>query len=46
MKGQKISEGNTAEIFDWRDNHILKLYRKALPWEVINRNYRGFYKRS
>jgi hypothetical protein len=32
--GERIGEGNTAEIFLWPDGKILKLFRKGLPKEV------------
>jgi hypothetical protein len=31
VKGKLIGQGNTAEIFEWGHQHVLKLYRKGLP---------------
>lgn len=31
MKGNLIAQGNTAEVFEWSDNKILKLFRADLP---------------
>lgn len=30
-KGKLIGQGNTAEIFEWGNNSVLKLYRSGLP---------------
>lgn len=30
-KGRLLSQGNTAEIYEWETGKILKLYRKGLP---------------
>lgn len=39
MKGQLLGEGNTAEVFLWNDNEILKLFRQKFPWEGVDREY-------
>lgn len=39
MKGQLIGEGNTAEVYAWGDREILKLFRKGLSWNIIDREY-------
>lgn len=31
LKGELIAQGNTAEIFEWDNHNILKLYRSGLP---------------
>lgn len=31
VKGKLIGQGNTAEIFEWGHQHVLKLYRSGLP---------------
>ena len=31
VKGKLIGQGNTAEIFEWGHQHVLKLYRRGLP---------------
>ena len=31
VKGKLIGQGNTAEIFEWGNQHVIKLYRKGLP---------------
>lgn len=30
-KGRLLGEGNTAEIYEWETDKILKLFRKGLP---------------
>ena len=30
-KGKLIGQGNTAEIFEWGNHNVLKLYRRGLP---------------
>jgi uncharacterized protein (TIGR02172 family) len=39
MKVQKISEGNTAEVFTWGEYDILKLLRKEFPMVAIEQEY-------
>jgi uncharacterized protein (TIGR02172 family) len=39
MRGQLIGEGNTAEVYEWGDKAILKLFRKGMPCEAIEREY-------
>lgn len=34
-----IGEGNTAEVYEYEDNKILKLFRDGLNDEIINREY-------
>lgn len=31
FKGKLIGQGNTAEIFEWGNHSVLKLYRSGLP---------------
>lgn len=38
-KGNLIGEGRTAEIFQWEENKVLKLYRKGIPKEEAEREY-------
>lgn len=40
MKLQKIAEGNTAEVYSWGENDILKLFRKDFPVGAIEKEYR------
>ncbi len=40
MNAQKIGEGNTAEVFSWGENDILKLFRQEFPIEAIEKEYR------
>ncbi len=40
MEVQKIGEGNTAEVFTWGENDILKLFRKEFPIREIEQEYR------
>jgi uncharacterized protein (TIGR02172 family) len=40
MKAQKIGEGNTAEVFSWGENDILKLFRQEFPIGAIEQEYR------
>ncbi len=40
MKIQKLGEGNTAEVFSWGENDILKLFRKEFPIDAIDQEYR------
>lgn len=35
-----IGQGNTAEIFQFSDNQILKLFREAMPFSMIDREYK------
>ena len=37
MKGTRITEGRTAEIFAWDDAQVLKLYRAGYPAEEAER---------
>lgn len=39
MKGKLIGEGNTAEVYTWGDNEILKLFRKEFPFEDAEKEY-------
>lgn len=39
MKGQLLGEGNTAEVFLWNDNEIIKLFRQKFPLEGVDREY-------
>lgn len=39
MKGKKIGQGRTAEIFEWGGKHILKLYRKGMPENVCRQEF-------
>ncbi|HWT76541.1 MAG TPA: aminoglycoside phosphotransferase family protein [Mobilitalea sp.] len=39
MKGKLIGEGNTAEVYSWGENEILKLFRQKFPYEGIDREY-------
>ncbi len=41
MIAQRIGEGNTAEVFLWGDNDILKLFRKGMPMVAIEQEYRS-----
>lgn len=38
-KGQLIGEGNTAEVYAWGDNEVLKLFRKEFYLEGIEKEY-------
>ncbi len=40
MEIQKIAEGNTAEVFTWGENDILKLFRKDFPMSAVEQEYR------
>ncbi len=31
LKGDLIGQGNTAEVFEWEDKGVLKLYRNGIP---------------
>lgn len=37
---EKISQGNTAEIFLYDKNKIVKLFKEKMPFEAINYEYR------
>lgn len=37
-KGKLIGQGNTAEIFEWGYNSVLKLYRSGLPDDLLSMN--------
>lgn len=39
MKGRLIGEGNTAEVYFWGENEILKLFRQKFPYEGVDREY-------
>jgi uncharacterized protein (TIGR02172 family) len=39
MKGQLIGQGNTAEVFAWGENQILKLFRSEFSNDGIEREY-------
>lgn len=39
MKGKKIGQGRTAEIFEWGGEHILKLYRSFMPESVCRQEF-------
>jgi len=36
-KGQRIGLGRTAEIFEWKDSQVLKLFLKGFPAEGVKR---------
>lgn len=38
-QGKRIGQGNTAEIFEWGNNHILKLYRHGLSDQLCIHEY-------
>ncbi len=40
MEIQIIGEGNTAEVYSWKDGQILKLFRKEFPIEGIEKEQR------
>ncbi len=40
MIGRLIGAGNTAEVFLWKENEILKLFRKDFPIEAVEREYK------
>ncbi len=39
MLGQLIAEGNTAEVYEWGEKEVLKLFRKEFPKEGIEKEY-------
>jgi uncharacterized protein (TIGR02172 family) len=39
-KGKLIGQGNTAEVFTWGENHIIKLYRKDVPDTGIENEFK------
>lgn len=39
MKGKLIGEGNTAEVYFWGENEILKLFRQRFPCEGVDKEY-------
>lgn len=41
MKGQLIGGGNTAEVYNWGANEILKLFCKEFPMSAIEREYQA-----
>lgn len=41
MDIQLIGEGNTAEVYTWNENEILKLFRKEFPMEGIEKEYKA-----
>lgn len=38
-RGQMIGQGNTAEIYEWETDKILKLYRKGLPESICKNEF-------
>jgi uncharacterized protein (TIGR02172 family) len=40
MEIQLIGEGNTAEVYSWKEGQILKLFRKEFPRNGIEKEYR------
>lgn len=40
MDLQIIGEGNTAEVYSWKDGQILKLFRKEFPLDGIEKEYK------
>ena len=38
-KGKLIGQGRTAEVFEWEEDKILKLYRTGLPKMMIEKEY-------
>jgi len=36
-KGRLIGQGRTAEIFEWKDNQVLKLFLEGFPAAVVQR---------
>ncbi len=40
MMGKKLGEGNTAEVYLWKDNNILKLFRDNFPKDEAEREFR------
>ncbi len=40
-KGSKIAQGRTAEVFLWKDNQVLKLFRKSYPSTAVEREARN-----
>lgn len=34
-----VNQGNTAEIYRYDKNRILKLFRKSIPLELVNKEY-------
>lgn len=39
MKGNLIGEGNTAEVYFWGENEILKLFKQKFPCEGVDKEY-------
>lgn len=39
LKGKLIGQGNTAEIFEWDNNNILKLYRNGLSEDLCTKEF-------
>lgn len=39
LKGKLIGQGNTAEIFEWGNHNILKLYRSGLPEDLCTKEF-------
>lgn len=37
--GKRIGEGNTAEVYEWGDTHIIKLFRASFPKEGAIKEY-------
>lgn len=40
-KGKLIGQGGTAEVFQWGDKHIIKLYRKGIPTNLIENEFKN-----
>lgn len=40
IKERLLGQGNTAEIYEWETNHILKLYRKGIPDTLCEDEFR------
>lgn len=38
-KGKLISQGRTAEIFEWGNKEVVKLYRQGIHYEAIENEY-------
>lgn len=38
-KGKMIGQGNTAEIYEWGEKEILKLYREGLPLKLCENEF-------
>lgn len=40
QKGKLIGQGRTAEVFEWGENRLLKLYRSGFPKAAIENEFR------